>query len=534
MSDNTIAGMGKERASSLSRFMASTGLGISEWARGEGRAIPDAELRSAREVERQIKQEQLMSDQGERMNAAHGAKMGQMNPYTAMMADEIGQNFMGRFKTLAGAGLSSRIIHKKNRPDMTAYEYYNESAMRQGWDNGDRAANYQSLLGIGKGYGKLLGGFSLLSAGQAGFGSLGGDVKTAGMIGGSVGAAGSYLSLINKKNGLTGSGGGLDVAVSNSLFGGIASSALGTGMYGSENLNWVTKNVATMVYGGGADVAGQQRAAYGFELGNNQMRTYTSGSRSPLNRAISNEVAMAVAGGFGGASRDLMRMANDPRLLASVAGGAALPEWADPTIDKAMVGKFLGRQRAGLFADVMDNTWSTDPDTTRLLSEVRSSGDYNSVITKNLEGLKKRSTAWWKEEHRLNVKLGRALGSDNPQADISMLEEGYLGTLGLKPPKGSGAWRPGIKGPEAEAALKSSEVERAKGEAGAGKGVKEALAGDPAQFAGSAVKSMAQMGQMIVSFDQGVQVFKDAVEKFAVSIGYQPPHHAKGPTVTRL
>ena len=533
MGDNTILGLGKERASDLAKHMTSTGLGIVDWARGEGRAIPDADLKAAREVERRVRQEQLMADEGNRMNSAFEAKSSQMNPYTAMMADEIGQNFMGRFKTLAGAGLRSGIIHKKGRPDMTAYEYYNEKAMRLGWDNGDRGANYQSLLSIGKGYGSILGGFNLLSAGQAGFGSLGGDVRTAGMIGGSVSSANSYLSLINKKNGLTGGPGGLDVAVSNQMFGGISQAALGTGMYGSENLNWVSQNTATMVFGGGVDVAGQQRAAYGFDLGNRQMQTYTSGSRSNLNRAISNEAAMGVAGGFNGISRDLMRMANDPRLLASIAGGAALPEWADPGITRTKAGQFLGRQRAGLFADVMDSTWDTDPVTTKLLSEVRSSGDYNAVINKNLSGLKKGSTDWWKEEHRLNVKLGRALGNDNPQADISMLEEGYLGTLGLKPPKGNGAWRPGLTGPEKEAANQSADIEAAKGVAGP-KAWKEAGGQNPADFAGAAVKSMTQMSQMIVSFDEGVTVFKDAVNLFAGKVGYVPPVHAKGPGVVKL
>jgi hypothetical protein len=91
-----------------------------------------------------------------------------------------------------------------------------------------------------------------------------------------------------------------------------------------------------------------------------------------------------------------------------------------------------------------------------------------------------------------------------------------------------------MSGPEAEAAQKSADVERAKGEAGAGRGVKEALGADPAKFASNALDSMRNMGQMIVNFDAGVQVFKDAVEKFATSIGYAPPHHAKGPTITRL
>ena len=537
MGDNTLTGMGKERLSSLSRFMSTTGLGIAEWAQGEGRAIPDAELKSAREVERRIKQEQLMADQGDRMKAAYSAELAKQDVFTSLMSNEIGQNFMGRFQTLASMGRTTSIVHRRGQPDITNYEDINARLMRGGWTMGEAASNYQSLLGIGKGYGSLLGGTSLVSAGMAGFGNIGQLVKTAGMIGGDLGGAGSYLSLINKKNGLTGGAGGLDVAVSRDLFGDISQRALGTGMYGGENLNWVSSNMAAMVFGGGADVAGQQRALYGFQMGNALNQTYTSGSRSNLDRAIANEAAMAAAGGFGGASRDLMRLANDPRLLASIAGGAKIPGWVDSSINKGMAQDFQSRLRAGKFADVIDRSWESDPVTSQLLSELRANkNDSNLVIGQHLAttGFKVNSKSWRRAEHFLAEKLGRALGSDNPQADISMIEEGYLGTLGLKPPRGPGAWRPGIKGLEAEAAGKSADIELAKGRAGAGPHVKEALGADPAQFAVAAAASMKNMGQMIVSFDAGVEVFKNAVNKFAGLVGYTPPQRAKGPEVTKI
>jgi hypothetical protein len=230
-----------------------------------------------------------------------------------------------------------------------------------------------------------------------------------------------------------------------------------------------------------------------------------------------------------------MRLANDPRLLASIAGGARIPDWVDSSISPDMAKEFQKRLRAGKFADVIDSTWSTDPVTARLLGEVRENkGDYSVVMEQHLKGLKRGSGAWFKQERNLATKLGRAIGGDNPEADIRMLEEGYLGTLGLKPPKGNGAWRPGMTGLEKEAAEKGADIERARGEAGAGKGVKEALGADPAKFAANALSSMKGMGQMVVAFDAGVQVFKDAVDKFATSMGFAPPTHAKGPKITRL
>ena len=537
-----FTGMAKSLASTVALKLSGAGLSVSDWASEASRlSIPDAQMKSTWDIQTRVRQEQLYADMGGRLDAAKAAEDAKMNPYTALMANEIGQNFMGRFQSLASAGLTSGIIHRKGQPDMTAYEYYNAAAMERGWTPGERSSNYQALLGLGRGYSSVLGGFNLVSAGMAGFGSLGQDVKEAGMIGGNVGAAAEYLRLINKRGGLTGTGGGLDVSVSNQLFGGLAQSALGTGMYGAGNLDWVSQNMAAMIYGGGNDVAGQQRAAYGFDMGNQQMRTYTTGSRSPFNRALSNEAAMAAAGGFSGASMDLMRLAQDPRLLSSIAAGAKgakIPRWVDSSVTRGMVQKFMARERAGLFADVMDKPLSSDPMTANLLRQVRSSGgDYTSVITSNLEGLKRGSKEWWKQEHYLAVKLGRALGNDNPQADISMLEEGYLGTLGLKPPRGSGAWRPGMSGPEREAAKKAAEGERAKGVAGAGPEVAEALGQNPAQFAAAGAKQMSDMSKMIVSFDQGVGVFSRAVERFADLVGYHapgPPGHARGPSITPI
>jgi hypothetical protein len=202
-----------------------------------------------------------------------------------------------------------------------------------------------------------------------------------------------------------------------------------------------------------------------------------------------------------------------------------------------MARSFQSKLRVGKFADVIDRSWDSDPITSKLLGEVRANrNDPNSVIGQHLEasGLKRGSRGWFKGLDLMTEKLGRAIGGDNPQADIAMLKEEFLAPLGLRAPTGSGAWRPGIRGPEAEAAVKSAEVERAKGVAGAGAGVKEALSGDPAQFASSALGSMKNMQQFINSFDAGVENFSRAVDKFMGAVGYRPPTHAKGPTVTRI
>jgi hypothetical protein len=539
MSDRTITGQGKELMSSLQGYIAKHGgLDVSDWVSHEGRSIPDAQLRNIRDVDRQIKQEQLMADQGERLNAAHSAERGKMDVYTELMSNEIGQNYLGRFQTLAVGGRRSGIIHRKGKPDMTAYEYYNAQEMKRGWTQGDYNANYQQLLGIGKGYGSIAGGHTLISAGMAGFGNLGQVIRTAGTVGGTVGAAGDYaLKLAQRTIG----NGALDVSVGRDLYGDVSKAALATGMYGGANLNWVGSNLAAMTFGGGLDVAGQQNRLYGYEMGNALNKTYTSGSRSNFDRALANEAAMGAAGGFGGASRDLMRLANDPRLLASVAGGAAKPEWLDSSVTKEMASAFQSRLTAGKFADVIDTTWRSDPVTSTLLEEVRANkNDPNTVISKHLSnsGADVGSNKWFKQLRFLTTKLGRSLGGENPQADISMVEEGYLSTLGLTPPKGSGAWRPAMSGLEKIAAEKGAQVELAKGEAGAnvGKG-NEFGSVDPAGFTKKATGSMDMMTSLVSNFDHGVENFNLAVTRLLNGLGiasYGGPVHAKGPVVKKI
>jgi hypothetical protein len=508
-------------------------LDVSDWIANEKRSIPDYMLKSIRERERQAKQEQLMADSGDRLNAAHNAEMGKMDVFTQIMSNEIGQNYLGRFQTLAAGGRTSGIIRRKGQPDMTAYEYYNAKAMSGGWSLGDDNANYQQLLGIGKGYGSIAGGHTLISAGLAGFGNLGQIMRTAGTVGGTVGAAKDFsLGLAQHTIGNN----ALDVSVGRDLYGGVSQAALATGMYGASNLNWVGSNLAAMTFGGGLDVAGQQKSLYGYEMGNRLNQTYTSGTRSNFDRALANRAAIGAAGSFGGASRDLMRLTHDPRLLASIAGGADRPEWLDSSITKEMASDFQRRLRVGKFADVVDSTWKSDPITYKLLEEVRANkNDSNLVIGQHLEnaGAKKASPKWFKQLHFLTTKLGRAIGGDNPQADISMLEEEYLSTIGLPPPKGSGAWRPGMSGLEKVAAEKGAQVEEAKGIAGASGQVKGSLDVSPAEFAKRSMGSMVSMTGLINSFDAGVENFNKAVDKLLAGLGMggykSSPVHAKGP-----
>lgn len=544
MEDRIVNGRMKELWSRFQRAGAVTiGLEVSDWATKEaeaGRSIPDADLKSMRALERQLKQEQLMSQRGQALNDAHAAVAAQMNPYTSLMVNEIGQNYIGRYRTLAGAGLRTGIIRRPGQPDMTSYEYYEAQARRQGFTNADRPSNYQQVLGIGRGYNRIFGGFTLLKASIGGFGNLGEIAKTAGMIGGSVDAGKHYsLGLAQHTVGR----GGIDVAVGRDLYGSISKAALGTGMYNSENLNWSTQNMAAMVYGGGQDVAGQQRSLYGFQIGNELNQTYTSGSRSPLHRLIAVQSAIAATGNkWDGAAIDLLKIGNDPRLLNSLAAGGKIPGWADASLTKEMIQAHQAGLRRGKFAEVVDSVVaSSDPTRRALAKELRENqNDPNLVIGKYMRrfeeaGGKKGSRGWMKQAGYLSEKFGGMLPGQNPQANAGLILEDFLSTEGLKAPRGKGAWMPGISGLEAAAAKNDQAIEQQKGIAGGSgevrKGVTEA---EPANVSVVATRTIKGFTSAINLFDAGLDNFKAAIDKIRSEVYHDSPRHAKGPTITPL
>lgn len=485
------------------------------------RSIPSEKMEDLRTIMRTKMMNQVPAEMASRMSSMEEATYESMNPMTKMMVDEIGQNALGRVKFMRAAGLGTGTIKRKGRPNVTAVEDILARNIAGGWDQGDIVAQHQSLLGIGAGYAKA--GHNrnfLVSAGAAGLSNAGELIKTGGTIGGSVGAADSFFNHVVQG---TGGRGGLDVAVTRDLFSGIGRNALATGMYGSENLNWVGGAGATMVYGGGQDVGGQQNSLQRYFLGGQAEAAYTSGSRSSFDRVVANEASMAATGGFGASSKALMRMSKDPRLLASIAGGGAVPEWAEGLVTKESAGSFLDRTRRARFANVVDSTFGTDPLRSGLLKDLRSmNNDSNLVLRDRMEstGLKKGSKEWFAKERKLTMNMGSILEGENPLADAGLLEESFLRSMGLTTPKGKGHWAASPKGAEAAALKQEKENLEAKGEAGATapvqKGVKDAR---PTAFAKTAVEGITDVRGAINDFGQAAVALTNALNRIVDTVG---------------
>ena len=381
------------------------------------------------------------------------AKMAQANSAEEyMMSAFSGGGPLSRTRSLRAMGRSTANIRLKGGGEASAYEWLEASALEHGRDLGDMAAEYQRVaLGIGRGYGKIFGGFGAISAGEAGFGNITEITRMAGMIGGSISGASSIERQINERGGLTGGRNGLDVAVSRDLFQNIAKTALDSGMYGINSLASVNRMVGTYVFAGGADSAGQQRNAYAYGLGAQLERSYTSGSRSPFDRASSWQDAIYGTGGtFNGSTIRLQEMgATDPRLLASIAyGNADVPFWAQGLVDKGSAKRYFESERKRSFATVVDEQWKDDHRRAPLLRQLRMSGnDPNNVIDQMLRGKKVASPEWFNAQWEAVELLGSMQGG-NKVANAAKLSEDYLRTKTLDMPSGPGAHAPGPAGLE--------------------------------------------------------------------------------------
>jgi hypothetical protein len=365
-----------------------------------------------------------------------------------------GGGAMSRVKSLRMSGRSTADVMVKGKP-MSAYEYYQSRDTAGGWDLGDDASEYQQLLSIGRGYRKVFGGHELISAGIEGFGNLGQLVKSMGVVGGDLQGANAYRQLINGKNGLTGTG-GLDVAVARDLFQNIAQGAVGSGMYGASNLEYVTSQMASYVYGGGADVAGQQRLAMAYSRGSALEQTYTSGSRSPFDKDASWQDSIYATGGrFNASTIRLQEMAGtDPNLLASIAyGGAKVPFWADELINKESAVKYFDSMRTRSFAQVVDSQWQDAPKHAAALRTIReNNNDPNAVFRERLsdKSLGKVGGKKWRDaEWETAQFLGGFLGGDK-LANAGKLSLEFLRTTDdLVMPSGRGAHATAPGGKEA-------------------------------------------------------------------------------------
>jgi hypothetical protein len=366
-----------------------------------------------------MKENQLNLDLAPGMAADFGAikeaKVAQLTAGEQYILEAFsGGGPMGRVKSLRASGRSTAPVRMRDGTTRSAYEYYESRANAGGWDLGDDASEYQQLLSIGRGYKKIFGGHELVSAGIEGFGNLGQITKTAGIIGGNLSVAQAIKNDINGPGGLVGGAGGLDVAVGRELFQQIAQSALSTGMYGASTLNQTNRMAATFAFAGGADVAGQQRNMYGLGLANDLQRSFTSGSRSPFDKATSWQYAINATGGHYDASTIRLHemAATDPSLLASIAyGGAKVPTWAEGLVSTGSARAYLTEQRTQSFAQVVDSQW-TDPTRRSRLKFLRdNNNDPNKLIEKMLEGKGKvGSKEWFNAEREATEYLSGYLG----------------------------------------------------------------------------------------------------------------------------
>jgi hypothetical protein len=502
------------------------------------------ERKNAREIMKTQLMNQVPADMARRANEMFEANYAAMNPFERMMADEIGQNAMGRTKMMAAAGRRAGILKRKGLPDITAVEALKASAYKRGWDEGDVVAQHQAVLGIGAGYSGVTPHYNfMLSAGIAGLTNIGQLIKTGGTIGGSVGSAGNYID--NVVQGSIGGRRGLDVAVARDLYSATSHAALSTGFYGSSTLATMSQYGAGMVYGGGRDVAGQQNMMERYFRGGALEASFTSGARSPFDRALSNEAAIVAAGGFNAQSVALMRASKDPRFLASIAAGAEVPAWAEGLITKESAAKFLDRSRRGRFATVTDSRFENEPIRRSLLQDLRAmNNDSNNVMRARLEssGLKVGSKAWHNAARRLSDQLGSILEGD-PMANAGMVEEAFLREMGIKGPHGlGGAWRAAPTGAEKKALGDKSDAERKKGEEGAKENVQQGVIGSQPVLASTyAARGVDSVRGAINDFGQAAQTLVNALNRIIEHTGSNtaralgPSGNAKGKaTVTPI
>ena len=252
---------------------------------------------------------------------------------------------MGRIASMRQAGMSTGSMKLRDGREVEKYEYYKSIDEAGGWDPGDRGANYQRILGTGRGYRKLFGAHGLSSAGIEGFTNIDQIAKLGAILGGSVGAGGAFVSQMNGRGGVTGGAGGLDVAVARELGQGVAqamlSSGVGGGLFGGSSLQAATSQAATAAFfGSGGDVGRQQFNAMADQRGMALMGTYTSGSRSGFNSVAAWSSAIKNTGGYGLGTDALM--AADPATMAAIGFGKGDSRTA---LEKEMFSKDAARNQ---------------------------------------------------------------------------------------------------------------------------------------------------------------------------------------------
>jgi hypothetical protein len=529
MKDKTVSGQFKEGLEYLKTYVSTTGLGVGFAAstlfsdkkvvdKFKDLALSPREvdnLRSVWEIQEKELKQQVAAKMGDKFTTAYNAERQKLDPLIEMQVGEFQTNYLNRHNAMAMAGRSTKHV-KRNGIEYYAYEDLEARAIETGHQVSDYGSNYQQMLNYGAGF-KRLGGTTLVDLGMGGFTNAGQLVRSAATAVGSADFGQKMLFGVAQK---TVGGKGIDIAVGRDLYGNFLQAAATSQAYSPETLEWLTQNVAGQVYGGGRDVGYQQQQMQRFEMGNQLNQSYFTGTRSPLNFAMSQESAMMAAGGYNRTAIDLIRLGHDPKQLAAVAAGAQRPDWLDESVTADVAKDFLKRQRQNKWGDVVSSL-STTPEskTSVLVNEILAAGgDPNVVIRSRLEnaGLKKGSKGWFKGLDAITNMLGGAIPSDNPSdiiAASASLRQDYLFEENVGAPKGSGVGKPAMTAEEKEIAKKRAEEKRYQGKVRkeVGEGLKTDLV-DTSIEGRDAFKGVVGAS---VEFGSHVESFKRAVGNFA-------------------
>lgn len=445
----TLGGMAGNLKERFKGFVGNTYGDFMGWVSGQ--QLPEATKKNMLEMARENAMRNMPVEQAQKFQQAWGAQEALNDPMAMNMVNRVMGGALGRVQAMRSAGMSAGTRKLKDGSTVMAYEDEEQKLLKGGWTIGDKAAGHQQLLHVGAGYGKAVGPIGLISAGIGGLGNAAELVKMGGMLGGSVGAGGSFLKQVQRSIGR----GGLDVAVGRDLFGGLSQQMSAGGMYGNGGLAAKAMDQAASLVAGGTgvpfDVAQQQYRMQSLMQGNAALGGFMNGSKAPLYQATSLMGAIGARGGYDAGAEMLMKM--DPMQLQAIASGGPIPEALKGMVTQEDAQKFLKTGRKQPFLELQDYMFKDGSPQRKMLEDLRGSydGDAQALILDKTKGMTGKAKA--KEQDRLAKVLGGMLVGGGVAGSLQegegIVDTMLLGTTGKLKGHGVGAAAP--KGPEAKA-----------------------------------------------------------------------------------
>jgi hypothetical protein len=386
-----------------------------------------------------------------------------MGPIRKEAMNRIQQNALSEVQQLGAMGLSTGIRNVKDVDtgrwyDISAFEDETAKLLKGGWTPGDKAAGYQQLLGIGRGFKNAVNPIELISAGIGGLGNAAALTRVGGVLGGSVGAAKDFY--YNTVQGTIGIG-GLDVAVGRDLYQSVMEGAFQTGQYGYGGVaQGYAEHLGGLVgYGSEKDVAQQLKYMDMTQRGMGRLNAYGTGKAAPLYKGLGLIGAISAMGGYGKGAEDLAEV--DTGVLMGIAeGNKSVPGYlAANGVTPAAIKSELAFRRRMMSAE-MPSDRMLGPEALAWKQEVMAAGgDARRAAESHLKGL--TGKAWKDEADRLGQLEAATTWGDDPAARAGSL------VAQLKAPgkmSGGGAHRPGPKGQAKEALKQTAGGEQTIGE----------------------------------------------------------------------